>query len=96
MVIPNNSSPLAFVPSSDHVVVPLVVGPTHVVCPRYFDGHAAHVASFAFLDAHVVPPDILMMLQLADAGDVIANVAFVAAGMVLLVVLLMLRYMGIC
>jgi hypothetical protein len=48
------------------------------------------------LDAHVVPPDILMMLQLADAGDVIANVAFVAAGMVLLVVLLMLRYMGIC
>ncbi len=94
MGIPNNSFPFAFVSSSDHVVVPLVAGSTHVVAPSFFDGHAAHVASLPFLDTHVVPPDIVMMLQLAVAGDVFAKVAFVAASMVLLVVSLMQRYMG--
>ena len=79
MDIPNIFSPLSFLPSPDRVVVPLVACSTHVAVTSYFVGHAAHVASFAFLDAHVVPPDILRMLQLADVDDHIVNVAFVAA-----------------
>ena len=80
MGIPNNYSPLAFVPSPDHVVFPIVVGPTHhVVVGSFFVGHAAHVASFAFLDATVVPSDIPMMLQLVVDVDHIVNVAFVGA-----------------
>jgi hypothetical protein len=46
--IANNSSPLSFVPSPDHVLVPLVAGPTHDVVPSYFVGHASHVTFFSF------------------------------------------------